>query len=525
MRPANGAIACRAGSQPGDPMQDREPDSFAFRVLLILLAAAAACALSARADEPDPVPPGFRYWDPADTTAVPRVLSATGLYAIAPGKDAKLVPEARYYEVNAPFWSDDAKKKRWVLLKPGRQIGFREKDDYWDYPDSAVFVKEFAIDTVPGDAKSRVLWETRILVNRKDTIDPNGATMDRWYGFSYRWREDQKDADLVNLRMGMDDSIRIWPEGTGAGKMSAMKKWHFPNIYSCVHCHRTDSSGTSHGRSVLGFFTAQLNRPDPDSAGMNQLDGLFAKGVLKGTRPFAWEYAPRWRGLDDGTASLDVRARSYIAANCSGCHGARGVEVGATMGIYLNYDFHEMVPRMEFRNCAMTWPWGLDTVAPVFYPKNAPDNPQHLDTLRIEPALVVPGYPEKSVLLFRQKVRNTRPGNYDADRNQMPPGGSYEPDGAAIALMEKWIREMPSPVVALRAARPASANDARLEDRRLILSVGFAPGNVEVTLSALDGRRVEVRRLAAGVYAIPPGLPKGLYLIRAGSRSALRYLL
>jgi hypothetical protein len=72
---------------------------------------------------------------------------------------------------------------------------------------------------------------------------------------------------------------------------------------------------------------------------------------------------------------------------------------------------------------------------------------------------------------------------------------------------------------------PAGARDVRLEGRRLILAPGFAPGNVEVTLSALDGRRVEVRRLAPGVYAIPQGLPKGLYLIRAGARSALRSLL
>jgi hypothetical protein len=52
-------------------------------------------------------------------------LSATGLYAIAPGKDAKLIPAARYYEVNAPLWSDDAKKTRWVVLKPAKHVGFR----------------------------------------------------------------------------------------------------------------------------------------------------------------------------------------------------------------------------------------------------------------------------------------------------------------------------------------------------------------------------------------------------------------
>jgi hypothetical protein len=506
-------------------MTNREPASLAFRIFLSMLAAAAVCALSARAAAADSAPSGFRYWDPADTAAVPRVLSATGLYASAPGKDAKLVPQARYYDVNSPLWSDDAKKKRWVLLKPGRQIGFREMDDYWDYPDSAVFVKEFAIDTIPGEAKSRVLWETRILVNKKDTIDDKGGTMDRWYGFSYKWRPDQKDADLVDMRRGKDDSIRIWTKGTGAAKVSHMKKWNFPSIYSCIHCHHTEQSDRMHGRSVLGFFTAQLNREAPDSAGMNQLDWLFAKGVLAGKKPYAWEYSPRWRGIDDSGASVDLRARSYIAANCSGCHGRRGFEVGAAMGVDLNYDFHEMVPRMELRYRAISWSFGLDTLAPFYYPKQDPNNPLHLDSLPIEPALVVPGYPAKSALLFRQKERNTVPGDYDANRNQMPPGGSFEVNEPAVALMEKWIRDMRAPVVPLRAARRAAAGGVHLEARRLTLDPGFAPGNAEVTLSTVDGRRLELRKLGTGIYELPAGLPKGLYLIRAGSRSALRYLL
>ncbi len=273
-------------------MTVREPASLAFRVFLGLLAAAAACALSARAADPDPAPSGFRYWDPADTAAAPRLLSATGLYASAPGKDAKLVPEARYYEVNSPQWSDAAGKKRWVLLKPGKQIGFREMDDYWDYPDSAVFVQEFAIDTIGGEQKSRVLWETRILVNKKVPTDEQGKVMDRWYGFSYKWRPDQQDADLVDMRRGANESIRVWPEGTGDGKAAVMKRWHFPSIYECERCHQTTQPGNLHGRAVAGFFTAQLNRETPDSAGMNQLDWLFAKGVLAGKKPYGWEYSP-----------------------------------------------------------------------------------------------------------------------------------------------------------------------------------------------------------------------------------------
>lgn len=56
-----------------------------------------------------------------------------------------------YLEVNLPLWTDGSHKQRWVILKAGTSFGFREKDDYWDCPDGAVFFKEFTIDTAWGD--------------------------------------------------------------------------------------------------------------------------------------------------------------------------------------------------------------------------------------------------------------------------------------------------------------------------------------------------------------------------------------
>jgi len=34
------------------------------------------------------------------------------------------------------------------MNKPGTSIQYSEKNDYWGYPDSACFIKQFAIDTV-----------------------------------------------------------------------------------------------------------------------------------------------------------------------------------------------------------------------------------------------------------------------------------------------------------------------------------------------------------------------------------------
>jgi cytochrome c553 len=320
----------------------------------------------------------------------------------------------------------------------------------------------------------------------------------------------------------------------GAGKARFIKKWRFPTVYQCAACHRTTQQDTTHGRSLLGFFTAQLNRPAPDSAGINQLDWLFAKGVLAGKRQAAWDLSPRWEGIEDKGASLDVRARSYIAANCSGCHGRRGMASAATMGVYFDFDFHTMEPAMEMRNQPVSWSYGLDTLPPFFYPKNDPANPTHLDSLPIIPALVVPWYPEKSALIFRERSRDTVPGNYDPYRNQMPPLGTYEVNAPAVALLEQWVREM-----GLQAAtalghgpRRSASGTIRLQGRLLTIAPEAGVGNLDVTggnaavsMVFLDGRRVELRRLSPGVYELPAGLPKGLYLIRAGTRSLIRSLL
>jgi len=162
----------------------------------------------------------FHYWNPLDTATVPKTLSATGLYTnitAAPYFKKTMDTNAIHFEVNAALWSDAAHKRRWIMLKDRNRVDgkgsikYEEKNDYWTYPDSAVVIKNFHIDTIPGDTNSRVLWETRFLVNKKDTVDAaKGVFMDQWYGYSYKWRANQLDADLVSA-IGMDDTIRVWP--------------------------------------------------------------------------------------------------------------------------------------------------------------------------------------------------------------------------------------------------------------------------------------------------------------------------
>ena len=209
-------------------------------------------------------------------------------------------------------------------------------------------------------------------------------------------------------------------------------------------CHRVkgrlDSTGALfYGRGVLGFFPAQLKRPLP--GGGNQLTDLFTKGVFSGTPPTPDQLASRFRGMQEPIAAglspaarfltLDSMARSYIAANCSGCHGHRGEESGATGEIRANFDFYQLKSETAFelktardfrlRDTAtfdttetqlgpsggtyyrmLVRDWGMNTNPGQIWDMTLPVEGPTPPTL-----LVQAGHPALSLILFRQWSRNS----------------------------------------------------------------------------------------------------------------------
>jgi hypothetical protein len=462
----------------------------------------------------------FKYWDPADPSQAPALISATGLYPNLPARKT-LLASAVYYDVNAALWSDGSAKRRWVLLKPGTAITFDEKGDYWGYPDSTVFIKDFAIDTVAGDTTTRVLYETRLLILKKEATDPgNPARLDdKWYGFSYKWRKDQKEADLVP-DTGLKTSIRWYPKGKS--QPSALKKWFFPSRRQCLACHNSDAQDTLHGRTVLGFFTAQLNMPSPLNPGTNQLEDFFThRKILKGDRPADFTRSPKWVGLDAVDAQdpklLEKKAYSYIAANCSGCHGARGNALGITQVDHLDFDFHTGVSPMQFAYKEVSKSFGLDK------PGEPADDPFK------GVYLVNPGHPGKSVLLYRQTVRNRMAPDsvlaYDSERDQMPPLATYEVNAEAIAVLTQWIESLPQTGSAVRPGSRQALLSPTFSGRTLRLPPGLMKDEARVSMTDLRGRNQELKKVGRGLYAIPASLPAGLYIIRVGALNFTRYLL
>jgi hypothetical protein len=468
----------------------------------------------------------WKFYNAADTNDVPTLLSQTGFYS---NWEAKTVtPEAAFYEVNSALWSDGAHKSRWLILPPGKKIVFNEQKDYWDYPDSAVFVKLFKLEQIPGDPASEVYWETRVLVNKEDSV----SHIDEWYGFSYKWKADGSDAIL--LRPSEDDSalnmaFTYWPQGKS--KPSRIKKWRYPDRFQCLQCHRTASSPEGiHGRSVLGFFTAQINRPSKADPSVNQITEFFKKGHFiwenkSATQPMAGEIAlmPRWYGITDSAQDLNHRARAYIAANCSGCHGERGIAVGAPMGRTLNYDFWSGKAKMIFTKQLLGSDFGIDGAS-----------------------LLIPGAPEKSIILYRQIRRatydldlkawnedtsSTKPAKPDLifypPQAQMPQLGSFEVDTMATKVIAKWITTFDTTIdnmaqVAIRhAAQKPALQVPVLDSRHLTIPVGMTG---RVALLGVNGRAYPIVRIAGNQYAVPTSLRRGLYIVRVGSSSFTQYL-
>ncbi len=370
----------------------------------------------------------FHYFDPANPANAPALLSQTGIYADIQTKSMDTA--AKYFEVNAPLWSDGAVKKRWIILKPGRSIPYDDTADFFNYPDSAVFVKNFSLIRAPGDT---VYWETRLLIKKQGS----GSTPTDWYGFSYRWNAAQSDANLVPPGQGLDTFFFA----TDSHGHRAYRKWRFPSQGNCNSCHivRGDqgaSGQTIYGRGVLGFFPAQLKRPSAKTAGSDQVIDLFNQGVFTGTRPTAAELARRFRGMHEPLAAslsaaqryaaIDTMARSYIAANCSGCHGARGNALHATGEVVLNYDFQKLKPQMDFgmhavgdrglfaaaeydTNDVTTAPTGRAYYRMALAQWGIPATGNWNMALpgTVAKVLVYPGYPSASTILFRQWVRKS----------------------------------------------------------------------------------------------------------------------
>lgn len=298
------------------------------RKFLCFLALATALGATAFGQEPygldsrAPIGPYLNNTMPPYDGAFPfpTVLSATGAFSdvtnVVP--TAGLIP----YTVNSPLWSDGALKERWMAVPndgppydPGEQIDFVATGEY-TFPNGTVFVKEFDL-IVNEQTQEKKRLETRLLVR-----DENGAV----YGVTYKWRDDNSDADL--LPDGLNEEI---PVITATGE-TVIHTWTYPSRAECLFCHNPPA------KYVLGLKTHQLNgtfaypstgRTDNQLRTLNHL-GMLNPSIDEAEIPTFLHSVY----VGDTTQPIQLRMRSWIDSNCSQCHRPDGYGPGYDARFY-----------------------------------------------------------------------------------------------------------------------------------------------------------------------------------------------
>jgi uncharacterized repeat protein (TIGR03806 family) len=293
---------------------------------------------------------------------------------------ASLIPRPGVipYDVNVSLYADGAQKHRFMILPAGTRLGTPAAGtDRFTVPVGTYFVKNFYFPSDARDASQGIhLIETRFLVRQAGGYQAS----------TYVWSDDQSDA--VASGGNMDVPIR-WIDEAGVERLGS---FHVPGTSLCQSCHAD---------RALALRTRQMDvaAAYPDGT-TGQIEHLVALGLLDAPP------APEVVLVDPfGDAPLEARARSYLDANCSHCHGPQGLAAGTGV----RWDFED-TPTAELPLCRSTH--SVDGRSRV----------------------IVPGHPEQSEMLARMEASDPFA--------RMPQGPTRIPDAAAVAVLSSWIAGM-----------------------------------------------------------------------------------
>ena len=288
----------------------------AFPALLVLFMVSCCVAENPGNEEMIKRPQAKAYLNmpPDEGGKMPLLLSQIGAFSDL--RELRTAEALIPYELNMPFWSDGAAKRRWLSVpfskgaagaRPGADSGTIEFEPIkeWTFPNGTVLVKHFelAVDETRPEIKRRL--ETRLLVR-----DRTGGV----YGVTYKWRADNSDAEML----GTNESEAILIH-TASGVRTQV--WYYPSRADCKTCHTPLAGG------VLGINSRQVNRDFQYPSGFkdNQLRmwnriGLFRRQL----REKELSDLPTLAAEDNSERPLQERVRSWLDANCAYCHRPAG---------------------------------------------------------------------------------------------------------------------------------------------------------------------------------------------------------
>jgi putative heme-binding domain-containing protein len=381
----------------------------------------------------------------------PTTLSQTGLFAHTADQQpaAGVIP----FTISSRQWQDGATAEHWVAF-PGQSSAMLHAEgkpipvmvDWHNFrlhfPENAVLAKTISL-------VGRKM-ETQIL--HFDGLD--------WQPYTYAWRDDQSDADLV----ASDGAEREMSLG------NERLVWQFHSRTQCRSCHSPWSE------FALAFQPEQLNRPGAD--GRNQLVSLSQLGLIHrvdaGGKPlpaFDDASAARERKLADPTNAklpIEDRARAYLHANCGHCHST-----GGGGAVALRLQFPVAVKEM----------------------KAVGERPARGDFGLPGACIIQPGDPLASTLYFRMAKFG---------RDRMPHLGSERPDEAGLRIVEEWIAGMKADGVNSAPQHGSSADEASLADSTAAMRAARRLGKGELP----PGER---QRVLAAAAQLPVGPVRDLF--------------
>ena len=266
------------------------------------------------------------------------------------------------------------------------------------FPQGAALVKTLSLETERGNPATRRRVETQVLL-----FDGQ-----YWHGYTYAWRDDQTDADLVPAE-GAEKLIAVKDPVFAGGVRQ--QTWSFSGRSQCLQCHHSWDEHT------LAFNPEQLHRVVPTPAGrVNQLQHLYDAGIIerraKDEKPrgnYTAAELKKERHLvnpADESVKLAERAKSYLHANCGHCHRFGG-------GGAVDFELHAFAD------------WSSKKLIGAKPTRGTFDLP--------DACLVAPGEPERSTVHFRM-------AKFGGGR--MPHVGSEFVDEAGVALVGRWIASL-----------------------------------------------------------------------------------
>jgi len=283
------------------------------------------------------------------------------------------------YFLQTPLFSDYSLKDRFVYIPQGKKA-IHSLDRVYEFPIGSALVKTFSYEMASNENK--VLLETRLLL-----LQETG-----WSAHTYVWDESQEDAYL-KVSGKTIEGIEFLYEGK-----PKKVNYRVPNQNQCKECHLSDDKIIPIGPKSrnLNFEVIQNNKI------INQIDYWIENGLVEIHQP--QQVVADWQNIKE---SLDDRARAYLDVNCGHCHMPGGS--ADTTGLYLT------VNEKDIRKLGVNKP-------PVAAGR-ASGNLMYS---------IVPGKPDKSILLYRMKSQD--PGI------MMPESGRALAHSEGIRLIESWIK-------------------------------------------------------------------------------------